>query len=329
MLTDFWIGLGGKLAERWAALVLSPALAFWAGGLGTWVWRHGRAGASRQGWVAILQAWASQLRGLPAVIQGALVVGLLLGIALSALVVQVAAMPALRVLEGYWPRWLDPLWGWGVRRRTAKLRRDARRLRELAVKGIDQLSARELATYVALDRRRRRAPTRPERRMPTHLGNVLRAAEGRPEAHYGLEATTCWPRLWLLLPDTARTEVAAARSSLNAATQVWLWGVLFVVWTVWAWWALPLGALVAAGAYAQMLRSAGVFGDLLESCFDVYRGSLYESLRWPLPASPADERRCGRDLTRYLWRGSSLPTPSFTDDAAQMDVAHRTSRSAP
>jgi hypothetical protein len=317
MLTDFWTGIGGKLAERWATLLLSPAFAFWAGALAAWAWRYGRARASRQGWISILQAWADDLRGLSPVVQAALVVGLLLGIALSGVLVQAASPPVLRWLEGYWPSWLDPLGRWRMRRHNSKLDRDMRRLRELAVKGVDRLSADELALYLRLDHRRRRVPTRPERRMPTRLGNVLRAAEGRPDAHYGLEATICWPRLWLLLPDGARTEVGAARSSLNIATQVWLWGVLFVIWSVWAWWALPLGVLVAVGAYLQMIRSASVFGDLIESCFDLYRWLLYDSLRWPPPANPAEERQCGRDLTRYLWRGSAQEAPTFTGTTGQ------------
>jgi hypothetical protein len=312
VLTDFWTGIGGKLADRWATLLPSPAFAFWAGALAAWVWRYGHARASRQGWISILQAWAGELRGLPAVVQAALVVGLLLGVALSAVLVQAATVPVLRWLEGYWPGWLGPLGRWRVRRLSSKLDRDARRLRELAVKGVDRLSTAELALYLRLDHQRRRVPARPERRMPTRLGNVLRAAEGRPDAHFGLEATICWPRLWLLLPDTARAEVRAARSRLNAAAQVWLWGALFVVWAVWAWWALPLGVLVAVVAYGQMVRAASVFGDLMESCFDLYRRVLYDSLRWPPPANPAEERQRGRDLTRYLWRGSSLPAPTFT-----------------
>ena len=287
MLTDFWTGIGGKLAERWTTLILTPAFAFWAGALAAWVWRYGHARASRQGWVSILQAWARDLRGLPAVIQAALVVGLLLGVVLSAVIVQAATLPILRWLEGYWPGWLDPLAKWLVRRRNSKLDRDARRLHEFAVKGVDRLSAAELALYLRLDHQRRRVPARPERRMPTRLGNVLRAAEGRPDAHYGLEATICWPRLWLLLPDTAKAEVSGARSSLNAAAQVWLWGMLFIIWTVWAWWALPLGVLVAVAAYGQIVRAASVFGDLMESCFDLYRRALYDSLRWPGSGQPS------------------------------------------
>ncbi|NJL87328.1 MAG: hypothetical protein HC886_17260 [Leptolyngbyaceae cyanobacterium SM1_1_3] len=41
----------------------------------------------------------------------------------------------------------------------------------------------------------------------------------------------------------------------------------------------------------------------IEASFDLYRHLLYKSLRWQLPDDPAVERRVGKELTRYLWRG--------------------------
>lgn len=38
MLTKFWEGIAGKLAEGWAAAAVTPAFAFWAGGVGLWLW---------------------------------------------------------------------------------------------------------------------------------------------------------------------------------------------------------------------------------------------------------------------------------------------------
>lgn len=81
--------------------------------------------------------------------------------------------------------------------------------------------------------------------MPTRLGNTLRAAEQRPLEKYGLDAIVCWSRLLLLLPDAVKQELNAARADLNTAARLWLWSLLFIIWSVWGWWATPLGLLSA------------------------------------------------------------------------------------
>ena len=154
-----------------------------------------------------------------------------------------------------------------------------------------------MAKYLQLDRKYQRVPLASSQHMPTRLGNILQAFESRPAVRYGLNTELCWPRLWMLLPDGAKQEITEARSRLSFAAQVWIWGVLFTVWTAWAWWALPVGILTAILAYLRMLVVAGVYGELLESCFDIHRHLLYTALRWPLPATPAEEHQRGTELT--------------------------------
>ncbi|MEX5258523.1 hypothetical protein, partial [Kocuria arenosa] len=55
------------------------------------------------------------------------------------------------------------------------------------------------------------------------------------------------------------------------------------------------------------------FADLVETAYDLYRGRLYQQLRWPLPANPGEEHACGKALTQYLVRGSDRAHPRFTD----------------
>ncbi|NJR52089.1 MAG: hypothetical protein HC780_23465 [Leptolyngbyaceae cyanobacterium CSU_1_3] len=152
--------------------------------------------------------------------------------------------------------------------------------------------------------------------MPTRLGNILRAAERRPYDRYGLETITCWSRLWLLMPDSARKELQDARTELNNGVRILSWSILFLVWTIWTWWAIPCAIASAFFAYCWILDSAIVYGDLIESVFDLYRTSLYQSLRFPLPAHPGEEKAMGLQVTEYLFRGSQSDRLQFTPSAS-------------
>ena len=69
----------------------------------------------------------------------------------------------------------------------------------------------------------------PIRVMPTQLGNILRAAEERPKNQYGLDTFICWPRLWLLLPESIKAELTEARMTLNTGARICLWSLLFIL----------------------------------------------------------------------------------------------------
>jgi hypothetical protein len=156
-------------------------------------------------------------------------------------------------------------------------------------------------------------PSTADQLLPTRLGNILRATERRPDERYGLDAIICWSRLWLLLPDTTRKDLQAARAELNNAARLWLWSILFSIWTVLgAWWAIPIACLTAGVTYySWILDAATTYADLIDATFDVHRTLLYKSLRWQLPATAAAEIEAGKQLTAYLWSGADPSTPNF------------------
>lgn len=295
MVEKFWENIGQALAKEWTARMLTPAFAFWAGGLLAWAFRHG--------WSNLTSWWSAR----SVLEQAALLVGGLFLVAFSAVVVEWAQDRILRWAEGYWPKPLWPLRFALARRWEKKAQRMEERWQELAERcggDPERLSPPERAEYARLDAFRLRLPVDPGRMMPTLLGNLLRAAEEHAWVRYGLEAGVCWPRLWFLLPRDVREEIAAARSRLNEATRWFGWGLLFVVWTVWAWWAAPVGLLIAGLAWQGMTRAALVYGDLVRAAFDLYHPLLFEHLGWPKPKGPED----GRRLTEYLARGIRPPS---------------------
>jgi hypothetical protein len=313
VLADFWQELGGKVSDRWLAALFSPAFAFWSGGFAAWLYGNGRPTVEKLGWLGALRKWTAALQGLPVVVQALLLVVPLIGITLTGLLLQRVSRPALRVLEGYWLPALSGLREWSRNRLSSRADEGAKRLRALLAGPSSGLSGAEVAELGRRLEAYRWVPAVPAQRTPTRLGNVLRASEVRPGTRYGLDAVTCWPRLWLLLPDKSCDEVTAARAALYLSVQVWLCGLAFTVFVIWAWWAPVLGIAVAfITYYTRMLAAARTYGDLVESCYDVHRGLLYDALRWPRPANPQEEYTAGQRITAYLSAGSRQPSPTFT-----------------
>lgn len=303
MLTKFWEGVGGGIADRWADVGL-PAILFWALGLLATL----ESGASDG-----LGSAGRDLRAQDPVVQAVLVFAALSAVLGTGLVVERLVTPALRLMEGYWPGALEPIGRYLVRRVGRRAEEDAATFQLLA-RDIDAGTAtrEQKRKYAEVDRRLRRLPVGD--RLPTSVGNVLRAGEEMPRVKYGLSPVAVWPRLWMLLPEAARSELVTARRSLDVAVGTCVWGVMFLGFAPWAgWWVVP-GPVVAMLSHRYWVRArAEVFADLFEATFDLYRPALYQRLRWPLPDTPADERASGEAVTDFLWRGSDAPTPRFTE----------------
>jgi hypothetical protein len=345
VLTALWTGLGSEFARHWMARVLTPAFVFWVGGAGAvWYGDH-RSGARAHGWRDEVAAAARSWPALPVPAQVAIVLSGLLLVTASALAAERLTLPLLRLLEGYWsrPRWLrERLVRHRRRRRDAwtsafeklatrqrmglltpaelvdliALERtpaaDPARRNHLRRRRAQGLDARQVAELGRARRRLRATPRRDELVMPTRLGDTLRAAEQRSGDKYGLDGVVCWHGLWLVLPVEVRAELVQARLALDRATRMWLWGALFVVWTPWTLWAVPIAVAVPALAYyGGMLTAAGLFGELLVAAYDLHRFRLYDGLRLPRPRDPRSERRDGRRVTEQLWGGLDEPGVAY------------------
>ena len=102
-LGKFWDAVAGKLADRWR----HRARRRWCSGRGEY-WRGRSLG--RDGLACQRSPTGLTARGAAA--QVAALLGALVVVAASAIVVQRLTTPVLRLLEGYWPRWLHGLTDW-------------------------------------------------------------------------------------------------------------------------------------------------------------------------------------------------------------------------
>jgi hypothetical protein len=269
----------------------------------------------RSGTHVDLAALGRSVGEVPALVQ-ALYIAVPLGVVMATgLALQSVARGAIRLMEGYWPAAVASV---ADRRRSAlstRAARQAEELRALAARPLADLTGAEAQRRARLERLYRQVPGAARSRMPTRLGNLLRASELRTSQRYGLDAVVCWPRLWLLLPDQSRKEVSGAYAGVTIAAQVVVCGVAILPLAVWAWWAVPAGLMTVAIGHLATVRVCETFAVLVESCYDLHRRLLYAALHWPVPTDPADERRRGRQITTYLVAGSKRAVPTFIDDA--------------
>jgi hypothetical protein len=75
-------------------------------------------------------------------------------------------------------------------------------------------------------------------------------------------------------------------------------GLPLAVWAPCAAGGLALSRLT----YRAAVTSAAAFGDLVRSCFDLFRGDLLTHLGWPLPDKLTDERALWGALGQQLYR---------------------------
>jgi len=292
MLGTLFDKVTGLFDKRFTLALLLPTFAFAAG--------TGALAATMTGWHQTVTWWS----GLDAARQVALGVAAAAAVVVLAVITGTQVVAMTRLLEGYW-RWpwadatLGRLGRWREANRRGKLGNDK------SAMGYQRL-------YLAFP------PQSPV--MPTRLGNALRAAESYPgdEQRWGIDAVFWWPRLYLILPDSARTQVDDARAGLDQLVVLTMLSAAFGTVALalsCAGLNLTVGLGCAAGAfllsrgsYLAAVTSAAVFGDLVRSCYDLFRGDLLTRLGWPMPPTLKRERQLWGALGQQLYRrGTSRP----------------------
>jgi hypothetical protein len=287
MLSTLFDKVTGLFDSRFVLALLLPAFAFAAG--------VAALAATMTGWHQAASWWA----GLDAARQVALGVAAAGAVVVLAVIIGTQVVAMTRVLEGYWRwRWVNVTLG-----RLGRSREVKRRARLEA----DATELGYLHGYLAF-------PPDPAAVLPTRLGNALRAAEAYPgdEQRWGLDAAFWWPRLYLILPDSARDQVDGARASLDQLVVLSVMSAAFGVVSLalsCAGLNLAVGLGCAAGAlllsrlsYLSAVTAAGVFGELVRSSYDLFRGDLLAKLGWPMPSTLPRERELWLALSQQLYR---------------------------
>lgn len=256
-MTGLLTELGKRVAERWLSTLLLPGLLYTtaiicAHQLG---WRHALDAGYLQ--TRIDHGYHTLAAHPGRIITAVIVTGL--AATAAGLAAHAIATPVHRAFVAPSPRW------WLIPRR---------RRSRMAAGPLWWLLRRRTKARAAIAGRRPRPPVRYLPRCATPIGDRFRLIGERIDAQYGLDATLAWPRLWLLLPDTARAPVQTAHEQYRAATTLTAWGLLYLtlapIWPP----ALPAGIAAAVLGYRRALTAAEVLADLIEATIDTQQPAL-------------------------------------------------------
>ncbi|MFI9202230.1 hypothetical protein [Streptomyces sp. NPDC053048] len=256
--------VGTKLTERWLNLLVLPGALFLGIAVAGRTLGHGHWHDAGR-----LRAALDHLAGRPAAERpgtAALLVA-------AVLLLSAAASMAAQFLGTAIERCLlrdaaDPLSRAQARRRRARWeRRDRERTEAIRDPGVDG------AGIERRTRARDRVALVPPSR-PTWYGDRMEAAAARVDAAYGVDLAALWPRLWLVLAESAQQQVASARDSFAAGARLAAWALMYAVVAVW-WWPAALVALACATVARFRARDAlEALAGLVEAAADVHAREL-------------------------------------------------------
>ncbi|WP_319461559.1 hypothetical protein [Micromonospora sp. RTP1Z1] len=300
-MNAFLAELGKQLVTRWTVALMLPGALF--------------AGAVVLGHVLGHQH-AVDLRALPGWLDG--VTAIPAGGRGGALLIAVAAFLLGATAAGLTAHTVGVFvaWTWSLGGSVPVLRRLADRRRRRWERADAEAAETERALLVdtadptlrALVRRaiaRRAAICLVEPERPTWIGDRLHAADVRVHRSYRVDLATVWPRLWLVLPDEVRGELAAVQDRCASAARLAGWGVLYAALGAFWWPALVVGLATLLTARYRARLAVSVYTDLVEAAVDLHGRDLAVQLGLPCPGRLTAE--IGEQITAIVRKDDLVP----------------------
>ncbi len=289
-MTSFYSELGGKLAEKWLALLVLPGLLLASTATVAFALGHSHA-LDWNELVRRVDEWARSVGGRPPVAQILLLAVVLLVAAGAGLVIRALSGLTQRLWLGPWPSWLSAIDDKLVANRVENWNEAHRKAKATTGRRADLLAAE----------RNRIAMAKPTR--PTSMGDRIAAADERVHNQYGVDLQSWWPRLWLILDDATRVELRAARTAFDTATNQGTWALGYLMVGLF-WWPAALVALgVGTTGWLRGREAIRTYADLIESTVDIYATAL--AVRLGVLAENEDFTiEVGQKVTELLRKGA-------------------------
>lgn len=273
MVNDFAGTLTNRSAARWLPSVALPGLLFlvtcW---IGVQLGQDNALDADHL--VVAVGAAVQNIAGWPVAAQALALVALPLTAVAVGLVVQALVGPVRAVSLGQWPRPLRPvarLLTRRRRRRWGELHRERAALAKVHPENDRTTEQQDRIDWLA-GRINQIAMAEPGR--PTWMGDRVRSLAHVAQHRYQLDLTFGWPRLWLVLPDTARKEIARAQGGFAAAVLVTTWALPYLALGALWWPAALAGMVIAAVGWSRARMAISTLTGLAEAALDMHSRSL-------------------------------------------------------
>ncbi|MFE3152092.1 hypothetical protein ACFXJ6_36505 [Streptomyces sp. NPDC059218] len=285
-MNAFLEGLATRLMDRWFTALVAPGL-LWVAVLVAAT----RLGQDKPFQLGLLSDWLDRLSQEPALHEPAVVILIAVAALLAGGAIGQIAGALGGVVERCWalPCTLPPA-AWLLAARRRRWDRATRRLREAVLHAVEldaQRADTERVDAMALRRHRQRdrlGPGRPLRL--TRVGDRYARTAERVRRVNGLDdLALVWPRLWTVLPDSLRTEVAAARDRTSDAARLSGWGVLYITISACWWPASLLGVSLLVVSTVRARSTSENLAALIETAIDLHNADLAEQLG--LPPAPS------------------------------------------
>jgi hypothetical protein len=276
-VSDFFRELSKQLAARWLSLLAIPGVLLLATG---WIGlRLGHAHAFDLARLAdATSKAATQFARWPGAAQALAALGVVLASAVAGLLVQALVGPVRAICLGQWPPGFRRLAAALAGRRRRRWTALVRQREELVTKHPLQTRTpdQQLRIDQAAGRANKIAMSEPGR--PTWMGDRVHALSEVTVNRYGLDLTSCWSRLWLVLPETTQTEINIAQSGFAAALFTATWSVPYLALGIVWWPAVLIGLVILSVGWSRARFKIGILTDLTEATLDVHGRSLATAL---------------------------------------------------
>jgi hypothetical protein len=300
--------LGRKLADRWLTLLVLPGALYLGAVVIAATLGHTHA-LSANRLIGRLDQWtatahAKSATGLTII----LLVAFLLSAAACGLAAQALGALTERLwLAADWATWPPPLRQAAAaltRRRHAGWTQAVNAYQQAKEEAAAALASARLsgqpappAGLATAHHRIMRISAEPPAR-PTWMGDRLNALATRLDRDLDLDLATVWPYLWLTAPETTRSEITAARETLDRAATLAGWGLLYIVVGALWWPGLPAAAIIIATAGHRARTATDTYALLIEATVRLYATALANDLG--LQPDRTLTRETGRALTSLL-----------------------------